>query len=258
MTRAQPSPVTRDRRGRVVLEIHHVAIIGCGKSKLDHAAPARDLYTGSLFRAALAHAEATADLVLIASAKHGLLRTSEPIEPYEQKLRRGGAGAFVRDRSIDDWRDRVAAQTGTLCADLLGHGILFSVFAGADYASPIKEAIRLARIEVATHVRDPLAGMTVGRRLHWFREQRELRGTGEPPLEIEDEFLARVQRELDTPEPDAFTEDETEDFFARHHARIARHTGQGGAHAALEAHGQRRLFREQRPNDEKRKEAIAS
>jgi len=41
------------------LEPLTICLVGCGKSKLDRAAPAKDLYTGSLFRAARAFAEQT-------------------------------------------------------------------------------------------------------------------------------------------------------------------------------------------------------
>lgn len=227
-------------------KIDTVAIIGCGKSKLDHAAPACELYTGSLFRAALAHAESTADRVFIASAKHGLLRTTQTIEPYDQKLRRGGVGAFVRDASVDAWRARVSGQLHKLARDLRGPGVLFSIYAGADYSLPIVEAIRFAAIEQAYHVRTPLDGMTLGRRLQWFAAQRQLRegGTTEP---IDDAFLARVQAELDSPEADEVTEEEADAMLTRQLTRVARHTGQLDKRATLEALGQRRLFEEVHP-----------
>ena len=47
-------------------------LVGCVKSKLDHPAPARDLYTSALFRKARAHAEATGGPWFVLSAEHGL------------------------------------------------------------------------------------------------------------------------------------------------------------------------------------------
>jgi len=62
-------------------------IIGCGGAKLDHAAPARDLYTGQAFRLNLAAALALVDgddgRVAILSAKHGIVQLDEIIEPYD-------------------------------------------------------------------------------------------------------------------------------------------------------------------------------
>lgn len=62
-----------------------IALVGCGKSKLDHAAPARQLYTGSLFVAASRWA-AECDGWFILSAKFGLLDPETVVEPYEVRL----------------------------------------------------------------------------------------------------------------------------------------------------------------------------
>ena len=50
-------------------------VIPCGAEKQDKAAPARDLYTGSMFKHTLAAALAQGDRVLVMSAKHGAGRT---------------------------------------------------------------------------------------------------------------------------------------------------------------------------------------
>lgn len=73
-----------------------VFVVPCGAAKTDHAAPARDLYTGSSFRHALAAAEGEAaatarDLgaytkVLILSALHGLVELDDVLEPYNVKM----------------------------------------------------------------------------------------------------------------------------------------------------------------------------
>ncbi|MBA8925921.1 hypothetical protein BC739_003120 [Kutzneria viridogrisea] len=68
-------------------------IVPCGGAKLDHAAPARDLYTGSAFRQVLAavrlEAEATAlecavtTRVMILSARYGLVDLDQVLSPYD-------------------------------------------------------------------------------------------------------------------------------------------------------------------------------
>jgi hypothetical protein len=63
-----------------------VVLVGCGKSKLDHAAPAKDLYTSSLFKKARAYAEREGDAWAILSAKNFLVMPDEVIEPYEQEM----------------------------------------------------------------------------------------------------------------------------------------------------------------------------
>ena len=66
----------------------HLVIIPCGGAKLDHAAPAAELYTGSMFQDALRTIRmVTADEnIRILSAKHGLVRLDHVLEPYEMKM----------------------------------------------------------------------------------------------------------------------------------------------------------------------------
>jgi len=63
-----------------------IALVGCGKAKLDHPAPARELYTGNLFKAAFAYCEARYTQVLIISAYHGLLHPDAIIAPYDTAM----------------------------------------------------------------------------------------------------------------------------------------------------------------------------
>lgn len=81
-----------------------VVVIPCGAEKLDATAPARDLYVGSMFRMALAAAEAeiagTNGRILILSALHGLLELDTIVAPYDCKM--------GDERSIE--ADELAAQ----------------------------------------------------------------------------------------------------------------------------------------------------
>lgn len=74
-----------------------VYVVPCGAAKLDTAAPARELYTGSHFRNTLATAEAMAaedgGLVLILSAKLGLIELDTVVAPYDVKM--GDADAIT-------------------------------------------------------------------------------------------------------------------------------------------------------------------
>jgi hypothetical protein len=83
-------------------------VIPCGGTKTDHAAPARDLYTGSMFRhtlnAALAMADGDDARVLILSARHGLVELDTVLAPYDQRMDAPGAIAA----------DAVAAQAAAL------------------------------------------------------------------------------------------------------------------------------------------------
>jgi hypothetical protein len=74
-----------------------VIVIPCGGAKVNHAAKARDLYTGSAFRETLAAAiaEVGEDNVFILSAKYGMLTLDAEVEPYDVKM--GGKGAIDRN-----------------------------------------------------------------------------------------------------------------------------------------------------------------
>jgi hypothetical protein len=74
-------------------------IIPCGGAKLDKAAPARELYTGSMFRDQLATAltMTTPDRIRILSAKHGLLELDQIVEPYDVKM---GSGDDISVSSV--------------------------------------------------------------------------------------------------------------------------------------------------------------
>lgn len=88
-------------------------VVACGARKGSAPAPARDLYTGSLFRHVLkgveAEAKATArDLgrpvtVLVLSAAHGLVTLDEVLAPYD--VRMGQPGAVTVEQVADTAAD---------------------------------------------------------------------------------------------------------------------------------------------------------
>jgi cytoplasmic iron level regulating protein YaaA (DUF328/UPF0246 family) len=61
-------------------------VIPCGATKLPHAAKARELYIGSMFKDALRTADQLGAPVFILSALHGLLPDSQVVEPYNVKM----------------------------------------------------------------------------------------------------------------------------------------------------------------------------
>lgn len=134
-------------------------IIGCGRQKADSARYARELYTGSLFRAARAHVEAIPGVpYMILSAKYGLVRPLDIIEPYDRRLTGPWTG----------WHELRVRVTGQL-RELGWHGVL-EVHAGHDYASLLTYAIHLDQLPL--RVVSPVAGLMVGRRLAWYRAER--------------------------------------------------------------------------------------
>lgn len=63
-----------------------VGLVACCKTKLDHPAPAEELYTGHLFRLSRKWLLPRTDGWAILSAKHGLVLPRQVVEPYEQTL----------------------------------------------------------------------------------------------------------------------------------------------------------------------------
>jgi hypothetical protein len=65
-----------------------ICLVSCVRTKLDRNAPASDLYTSALFRKAKEVARRQFDKWYILSAKYGLVRPDDLIEPYELTLTR--------------------------------------------------------------------------------------------------------------------------------------------------------------------------
>ena len=145
-------------------------LVGCGKAKLAHAAPARELYTGSLFRAARAYADVAArwerNTWAIVSGVHGLLDQHQEVEPYEGRLPRD---VWERER----WAERIALEV-TRRNRKVGE-LSLTLLMGADYADPLGRALERQGWDVI----EPLKGMGLGTRLRWLTEAtRQLRRLG--------------------------------------------------------------------------------
>lgn len=104
-----------------------IGLVGCVKTKRTHGAPARDLYISTLFAGRRRYVEATGDRWFVLSARHGLIRDDEWVEPYDETL---------NDQSAESKR-RWAAK---VLADLDGLGLdfrttTFELHAGNEYRS---------------------------------------------------------------------------------------------------------------------------
>lgn len=80
-----------------------IVIIPCGAKKLNRAAFAKEMYVGSYHRMCQRYARSIAhpDSILILSAKHGLLRFNDEIEPYSLTLGEPGcvSVSYVRSQA---------------------------------------------------------------------------------------------------------------------------------------------------------------
>ena len=117
-------------------------IIACSGAKASEPAPARDLYTGAMFRHTLPAALAAAGWcedhgiparVLILSARHGLIGLDQVTDPYDVKM--GDPGSVTPDTLA-----RQARQLGIT----LGHVVC--AFLPRPYLARLGEALRSAGV----------------------------------------------------------------------------------------------------------------
>ncbi|WP_244982189.1 DGQHR domain-containing protein DpdB [Corallococcus exercitus] len=151
-----------------------VALVGCGKAKLKHRAPAHGLYTGNLFRAHLAEAEATTPHVYVVSALHGLLPLDEEVEPYDVTLR----GMRREERAA--WGRQVVEA---LARRYPANAVELLVYAGRMYSEPLRDALAAGQLEWWTLV-EPLRGATQGARLRILAEASRMRAAARAPLRV--------------------------------------------------------------------------
>lgn len=102
-----------------------IGLVGCVKTKLDHAAPAKDLYTSRLFRGRRAFVERSCARWFILSAKHGLVDPDAVLEPYDVTL----DSATAAERRA--WSDRVLVEIRERLGSL--DGLTFEAHAGSNY-----------------------------------------------------------------------------------------------------------------------------
>lgn len=124
--------------------------IACGAAKLTHAAKARDLYTGSLFRLARAFAERSGDWWIL-SAKHGRVHPDTVLEPYDMTLTGPGRRDYARV-----WATLVAGQI----RDRIPSTVPLVVTAPAAYTGWI------TRVENSVSL--PLKGVPLGLQCRFF------------------------------------------------------------------------------------------
>ncbi len=144
------SDAEESRRLRLSGRTITVALVGCGKTKLDHPAPAKDLYVSPLFRAARRFAERCCDEWVILSAGFGVLLPEQVIAPYEKSLLK------MRLRDREHWADGV---TKYLRQHYTGLAVRYIGLAGEEY---------LSRLGVS--VEWPLDGLGIGGRIRRLQQ----------------------------------------------------------------------------------------
>lgn len=153
--RSAPAPDVRsdnvDLRNALVL-------ISCTKAKLATPAPARHLYSSPAFQMKRQLAEKAGATWLVLSAKHGLVKSDDVIEPYDETL----VGMRISDRKA--WARRVLPELLPM-AKGIGHVVCL---AGHRYIEFLVQPLADAGIRVS----EPLRGLRQGEQLSWLTKQQ--------------------------------------------------------------------------------------
>lgn len=104
-----------------------IGLVGCVKTKRTTGAPARDLYTSTLFAGRRRYVEESSDRWFVLSALHGLVRDDVWLEPYDETLNDQSAESKRR------WAEKVLADLDSLGLDF--RSTTFEIHAGNEYRS---------------------------------------------------------------------------------------------------------------------------
>ena len=148
-------------------------LIGGGAQKRAHPARAEDLYTGALFVAQRAYAQASGEPWAILSACHGLVLPDRELAPYNEPL----PGLRAQQRTA--WaRDAVAGlflwQYALLSSPRLA--VEVEILAGAACADALRHA--LSERNASARVTEPLRGLRLGHRRRWLIAHTPLSACG--------------------------------------------------------------------------------
>jgi hypothetical protein len=133
-----------------------IVLISCVRSKLDHRAPARSLYTSAWFCKARDLVEASGARWFLLSALYGLVAPNTPIDPYDHTLNTVG----VADRR--KWADGVLAKL----IPEIGNERRIVILAGQRYREFLIEPLRHRGLQVDV----PMERLRQGEQLAWLSE----------------------------------------------------------------------------------------
>lgn len=149
--RAGPAPKESD------LDLNDaIVLVSCVKSKLPHAAPARELYTSAWFRKVRRIVEASGSPWFVLSSLYGLVAPNTKIAPYNYTLNTLG----VAERRA--WATKVLDK---LVPELTGRRRVV-MFAGMSYREFLIKPLLRQGIEVDV----PMANLRRGDQLAWLSE----------------------------------------------------------------------------------------
>jgi len=133
----------------------NIVLISCVSKKLDKKSIAESIYISSLFKNNLTYAKSLKpNEIYILSAKHGLLKLTDEIEPYDKTLNN------TRTNEIKEWSKTVINQLKSV-TDLKNDE--FTFLAGEKY--------RKFLIPELSNVKIPMKGLKIGQQLQWLTKQ---------------------------------------------------------------------------------------
>lgn len=133
-----------------------IVLISCSKSKLAKPALARELYTGQLFKKAVAWAERHGHQWFVISALHGLVAPTQSLAPYNYSLKeRCGS------RERESWAHRTIRA---LLPNHLPNGSRAVLIMPELYRRFIQPELQRASITYS----NPLERLSIGKQMQWL------------------------------------------------------------------------------------------
>ena len=136
-----------------------IALISCVSQKATHKTEARNLYISSLFTKSLKYIETILkpDKTYILSAKYGLLKIDEVIEPYNETLNKKNR------EEQQEWAKKVLLQINKEC-NVKNDTFIF--LAGKKYYQDLIHSLPNNKII--------MENMPIGKRLQWLKKKLEV------------------------------------------------------------------------------------
>lgn len=132
-----------------------IVLISCVSKKLNQKSKAQDLYVSPLFQKNLQYAKSiNPDKSFILSAKYGLLKLDEEVEPYDKTLNK------MSSNEIKGWANSILNQLQKV-SDLNKDEFIF--LAGNNYRKFLLPHIKNYKI--------PMLGLAIGKQLKWLTEK---------------------------------------------------------------------------------------
>jgi hypothetical protein len=136
-----------------------IYLVSCVDKKLEHNAPASELYISQWFFRARGYVRATGCPWYILSAKHHLLDPGRIIEPYNERLKGKPIAA----------RKQWAINVFDSLPKVMEPSDMVVLLAFNDYREFLVPLLRGASIKIDI----PMQGLGIGQQLHWLGERHD-------------------------------------------------------------------------------------